>query len=191
MLKKYKDIIFRTLLFIAFLFAIFYLTNYVAENEPIQNLVARFGLAGVFVASVISGFNLIFPVPIATFIPLFRESGFELLPLVIVITAGMTTGDAISYSIGRLGRELIIADNDKDKNWFLNLILRARDKYKVLPYVILFFFASFAPLPNEITVLPLGILGYRISYLLPILLVGNFIFNYWTSQGVRFVFDLF
>lgn len=191
MLKKYKDIIFRTLLFIAFLFAIFYLTNYVAENEPIQNLVAKFGLAGVFVASVISGFNLIFPVPIATFIPLFRESGFELLPLVIVITAGMTTGDAISYSIGRLGRKLIIADNDKDKSWFLNLILRARDKYKVLPYVILFFFASFAPLPNELTVLPLGILGYRISYLLPILLVGNFIFNYWTSQGVRFVFDLF
>ena len=164
-------------------------TSLVSSDETVQRWIKDFGLGGIFIISAISGFNLVVPIPIATFIPVFLESGFNFYAVILIISLGMTTGDILSYLIGSLGRRVIITEESLQKHWFVKLINKSRAKYKTLPYVILFIFASVVPIPNEITVMPMGFLGYKMKIIIPILIVGNLIFNFWAGQSVEGIFN--
>lgn len=180
---------FKVVFLVVFLFLVIRLTNYVANDSNIQNWVNNFGFAGIFFASVISGFNLVVPIPIATFVPLFLESGFEFLPVVLTISLGMTVGDLLSYWVGFAGRHIVASEKRLANYWFVKLLEKARKKYKIAPYFILFFFVSFVPIPNEVTVMPMGFFGYRMRIIIPILIVGNIIFNFWTAQIITKIFN--
>lgn len=156
----------------------------VAFVEP---LIVSYGYVGVFLVSIVSGFNLIVPVPAITFLPLFTEAGLSSVLIVLVIACGVTLADSISFYVGRLGRG-VVAEASKSAGKVVQRLSRIREAYPRAPLAILFCFASFAPLPNEVLALPLGVLGYRARVIIPILFSGNLLFNTLAATGVLALF---
>lgn len=172
------------------MFAIIYLAFYLAElskeNEAVKTVVADFGYYGVFTVALISGFNLVVPLPAVTFMPLFLGSGLSFWPSVAVITAGMTIADLVAFFIGRVGRQATFYFIGEK---ILSKTKKIRESYSWVPFLILLLFASFAPFPNEVLLLPMGFTGYRITKLLPLIFTGNLVFNTLYSSGFLNIFQ--
>ena len=157
---------------------------YAAEHDVVREMARRFGYPGIFVGAAISGFNLIVPIPVIAFFPFFMEVGFDRVLTVIVIAIGMTTGDLVGYVLGRTTRD-VFAPRVKGT---MARLERLRDRHRVLPFVIMFLYAAFAPIPNEILVIPLAFLRYPLAGIFTAVLAGNMIFNSLVAFGVVRVF---
>ncbi|MEK7612245.1 MAG: hypothetical protein AAB407_02805 [Patescibacteria group bacterium] len=158
---------------IALLVLILWLGYFAGQNEFIREEVARFGYGGVFIASIIAGFNFIAPVPAISFLPLFIESGLQFWPTILIIIAGTVLADSVAYFVGDAARKVAL-DAPKRK------IYAFLERFKTRPWImftILFFFAALVPLPNELIIVPMGFLGYRLLSIFPILIAGNAVFN--------------
>lgn len=161
-----------------------YLGRLAHENVFIQEAVRQFGYFGIFVVAVLSGFNLAVPIPAISFLPLFLESGLNVVIAVAIITLGMTVADSIAYMIGRAGRGFVNLNHP-----ILRRLDKLRTRYYLAPVIVLGFFAALVPFPNEILVFPLGFLGYRLRILLLPLLLGNAVFNALSAVGVVSLFS--
>lgn len=152
----------------------------VDTNEFFQKAAMKYGYLGTFIISIISGFNLIIPIPAIAFLPILVAAGLNKWILILIISIGMTTADSASYFIGKVGRkftdEKILARIEK-----LNKLY---EKHHWLPLTILLGWASFAPLPNEILIIPLSFLGFRLKFILPIVFFGNLVFNSAAALGL-------
>jgi membrane protein YqaA with SNARE-associated domain len=178
----------RNIIAVVFLFLFaFWLTEIVTQNDSIQSLVARFGYVGVFIVALISGFNVVIPVPTISFLPVFLQSGLQFTPLIIIITLGMTMADLASYYIGQKGRGVL---DKKEESKILMHLQTLKTRHQWLPLPLLFIFASIAPLPNEILLIPLGYLGYNIRYLIIPALMGNLVFNTGYAWGIIKLFNI-
>lgn len=160
---------------------------YAAEHDLVRELARRFGYPGIFAGAAASGFNLVVPVPIIAFYPFFIEVGFDRLLTVLVIAFGMTTGDLVGYLLGRTTREMFAPR----VRGTMARLERMRDRHAVLPFVIMFLYAAFAPIPNEVLVIPLAFLRYPLAGIFTAVLAGNLIFNSLVAFGVLRVFDGF
>lgn len=156
------------------------------ENEFIQNAVLNYGYIGVFFLSIVSGFNIIVPIPIAAFFPLLIASGLNQWITILVVAVGTTVADTLSYLIGRIGRQLMSPRTEQTLERFEKMKSRAR----YLPFIFLFFFAAFVPLPNELLIIPLAFLGYHLKHLIPVVFLGSLIFNTLAMFGTLNLFEL-
>ncbi|RJQ36182.1 hypothetical protein C4552_04470 [Candidatus Parcubacteria bacterium] len=153
----------------------------IAENNTlIQSLVSRYGYAGAFFISVFSGFNFIAPFPAVSFFPLLVASGLNPVAVLAIMTVGMTIADSIAYLAGRIGRHIAGALEERIRERLDRIRLRRHWE----PIALLFLFAAFVPLPNELIVIPLGFIGYRLWSLVPVLLLGNATFNTLAAFGI-------
>ena len=184
MARKSLKVLFKAAVLVAILAAAFYFSRVSRENEMIAELVYDYGYYGIFVAAIISGFNLAVPVPTVSFLPLFLEAGLNFWLTIILITVGVTLADSFTYIIGRLGREVI-----DDKRKMIIALERAGERHWWAPMTLLFLFSATVPLPNEILVVPLGFLNYRFRRVWPAILAGNFIFNFIYALGVINLFE--
>lgn len=184
-MKRSTKAVFHAFLAISIVAAAILLAITAQESEWIQNVVSRYGYAGIFIAAVISGFNLAVPVPIASFIPLFLVSGHALWPVIAVITAGLTFADSLSFYVGKVGRRLLVPEEYSKS---LMRLERLQERWKWSPPIALFLFAAFVPLPNEVLVIPLAFLGWRLKTLIPPLLFGNALFNTLLGLGITAFF---
>lgn len=155
------------------------------ENDQLLDAIARFGYPGLFVVAAISGFNVIIPIPAISLFPLLMQAGFHPVLTVLVIGAGMTVGDMVGFLLGRLGRKVV------EKGEWLRRLERVRERHYLAPYVLLFFYAAFAPLPNELIVIPMALIGCTWYGVLGAALAGNLIFNALAAAGFHGIFDLF
>ena len=155
-----------------------------AEHDLLRDAVRRFGYAGLFAASAISGFNLLVPVPVIAFFPFLVDSGLDPVPTVGVIAAGMTTGDLLGYLVGHTARDVL---GDRDHR-IIRRLEALRDRHRVLPFIVMFLYAGFAPAPNEILVIPMAFLRYSVAGIFGAVLLGNIIFNSLVAFGVMRVF---
>ena len=177
------------LLGIAFILLLaFWLVRLAENSSMIVDIVFQYGYVGIFVVSVISGFNIVVPVPAVSFVPLFLEAGLSLKAVIATMVLGLTFADLLGYAIGRSGREL--ASTFHHKKIFRRLDTM-RSKHYFAPIIFLFFFASLVPFPNEVLVIPLGFLGYRFIHVFIPLFLGNIIFTIIASFGVINLFKLF
>ena len=158
---------------------------YAAEHDFVRELARRFGYPGLFVGAAISGFNLVVPIPVIAFFPFFLEVGFRPIPTVATIALGMTTGDLVGYLLGRTTREMFAP---RVKGMMARLE-RLREQHPVLPFIVMFLYAAFAPIPNEILVIPLAFLRYPLIGIFTAVLAGNLIFNSLVAFGVLQVFE--
>ena len=118
----------------------------IASNSSIiADIVSKYGYIGIFVISVISGFNVVVPVPVVSFVPLFLEAGLSLWAVIATMVLGMTFADLLGYAIGRSGRELTSTRNRKK---ILGRLDRMKSKHYFAPIIALFFYASLVPFPN-------------------------------------------
>lgn len=169
----------------------FYLAYLSQGNEVVQNAISQYGYAGIFVVAFVSGFNLVVPLPAIAFMPLFLEAGLNFWITITIITVGITCADSIAYIIGGVGHKMLLEQKKytHEKSLFQKL-LRIKKKHRYAPLVVLFVYSIIAPLPNELMVIPMGLLGYRYMQIFPIVLVGNFIFNIIYATGVESLFQL-
>lgn len=168
----------------------FYFAHVAQGSEAVQDAVARYGYWGIFVVAFISGFNLVVPVPAIAFMPLFLESGFSFFMTTFVITVGITLADSLAYLIGNVGHTVIEKNNAYQRETSLyQKLLRLKKKHRYAPIVILAIYSVIAPLPNELMVIPLGLLGYKYRVIFPIVFVGNFIFNVIYASGIESLFE--
>lgn len=151
-----------------------------AELDSLRESVAALGYPGLLGASALSGFNLIVPIPVVAFYPFLIEAGFEPAPTLATIALGMTTGDLVGYLIGDASRTLA-----KDRMVGLReRVDRLHARHPVLPLVVMFLYASFAPIPNELLVIPLAFMGYSILWVMTAVFFGNIVFNSLAAFGV-------
>lgn len=165
---------------IAVIFVGWWFSFRLGENEQIAEFVRSYGYAGIFIIAIVSGFNLIVPVPAISLLPIYVASGLELSLVFLTISVGVTIADTAAYYIGHISRA--VASNEVVKT--IQKLEKWRERNPALPFVILFFFASFVPLPNEVLVIPMGFLGYRLAYVLPIVFAGNMLFNIFSGYGL-------
>lgn len=156
-----------------------------AENVRALEFVRRFGYPGLFAAAAVSGFNLLVPIPVVGFFPLLMEAGLDPVVTVMIIGAGMTVGDMVGYLLGRAGRKLV------DKPQWMARMERVQERHRIAPYVLLFFYAAFVPLPNELIVIPMALIGCRWIGVIGAAFGGNLIFNSLAAAGFHGVFAFF
>ena len=154
------------------------------EMEAVREAVAAAGYGGLLAAAVLSGFNLVAPVPIVAFYPFLMESGFSPAPTLAVIALGMTAGDFLGYLVGDASRELARGR----LRGFRARVERIHGRHPLLPLGLLFLYAAFAPVPNELLVIPLAFMGYNLAGVMTAVLLGNVIFNSWAALGVSWLF---
>ena len=183
--RRYLPLFLKGSFGLAFIMLAFLAARGASGSEAVLGLVADYGYAGVFLAAIISGINLVVPVPIVSFMPLFLEAGLDFWLTVAFISAGMTVGDTVGYFLGWFGRDI----PSPGLRRIVERLTSYRERHYWLPLSILFIFASAAPFPNEVLVLPLALMGYRLIALLPFMLAGNFIFNTWAAAGLTGIFE--
>lgn len=183
--NKKKWLVHLIIIAVVFAFA-FWLAIFVQDNLVLQEAVGNFGYLGVFLASFFSGLGLIIPIPVISFLPLFLEAGLHFWVVLVIMVLGITTADITSYIFGLLGRRVVLSDSNK------KIVIRLdkfRSRYYWGPLAALFLYAVFVPLPNELLIIPLGFMGYKVRYILPILLLGNSIFHTVVAFGVIGLFN--
>ena len=174
-------------LLVAILAFAFWLSVAASDNQYVQEIITRYGYFGIFAAAVVSGFNLVVPIPAVSFIPALIESGLNFWTTILILSLGMTIADVAAYILGRAGRGgFSHALNQK----VMQRLNKLRDKHQYLPLGIIFLFASIVPFPNEIIVVPLGFLRYRMTYLIGAVFLGNIIFNTLYSKGFLELFRI-
>jgi len=154
--------------------------QYISSNESFVQLIATFGYAGVFVAAIIAGVNVILPVPAAAFTPVFIEAGLTTPLIIISLAAGTLVADLIGYLIGHTSRELLAAKHPR----VLALTQKVSTKHPVIVVSFVALYAGFVPLPNELILIPLALGGVPWRWLVLPLFFGAIMIQTLLVTGV-------
>lgn len=166
--KTHRSVI--TLVIFVFTFTLFlYIAQYLSGSAQVQETVGAFGYLGVLIIAVIAGLNAIVPLPAATFTPIFLSAGLTIPLIIITLTLGTVIADFTGFFLGRLSRDLIQEKHPK----IFAFITEFRDTHSKWVVVVVAGYAAFAPLPNEVILIPLGLTGIRFTSLILPLLIGN------------------
>lgn len=180
--KLFLQLIF---VFLVFIFSLF-LSRELARSDALLPFIDSYGALAIIVISFISGFNLIIPIPAASLSPIFFAAGFTFPFVVVLMTVGMVLADSVAYFVGRAGRGLLSVSQKR----MLESLERWQEKRVWLIPLFVFIYAALVPIPNEVILVPVGLLGYRLRYLLPSLVLGSVIFNVLVGYGVNNIFML-
>lgn len=171
-------------LFLAFAF---WLAGAVLKNEAIREFVAGYGYFGLFIISLVNGFNLFVPVPTPALMPSLLEAGLNFYISFAIITVSTTIADLIAYFLARSGRELFPKAAE-------GKIVKKLDQWQKkrwwLPIAAMFLFSALAPLPNELLTAPLGFLRYRWQYVFMAVLGGKIFYTLIYSLGFIGLFGI-
>lgn len=139
-----------------------------------------YGYLGTFVISVIG--NLVPFLPVPYLIPIFLLS-HVLDPFFVGITVGIgaSLGKCVSYVIGRGGRAILDEKKKKDLECFGNLL----GKYGI---IAVYLFASL-PLPDDIIVMPFGIIKYNFKKFFVALLLGKLTLGMIVAYTSKYSFE--
>jgi len=168
-------------LIILMLIGVYFFTDFARENEQVRGFVASHGYWGIFVIAVMSGFNFLVPIPAIAFLPIIVSAGLSFWTGVVLVSAGMTLGDVIGFVLGRASRRVV---GEKRLPRFMKKWESFICKHPKMTPVVLFLYAAFVPLPNEILVIPFSFLGRHWSHTILPVLVGNFVFNTLAAFGL-------
>lgn len=162
----------------------FWFSYITRDSKLVKQAVEHYGYIGIFIIAVISGFNLAVPIPAISFLPLFLEAGLDIWVVTFIIAVGVTIADMIAFFLGRAGRHII------GEHKIVARLERLQKRNPHLPILILFLFASFAPVPNEVLGVPMGFMGYNKWLVLIAVFLGNVIFNSLFGLGVTNLYEI-
>ncbi len=128
------------------------------------DLVQTYGYAGAFIVSILGNISIFIPVPFALIIYAF---GSVLNPLALGIIAGLgsTIGELSAYLIGMGGRKIIQAHYGKR----LDAIREIIRKYGF----IAIFLSALLPIPDDLILIPLGMMRYDIKKTFLAMIIGK------------------
>ncbi|MEM3484975.1 MAG: VTT domain-containing protein [Candidatus Methanomethyliaceae archaeon] len=145
-----------------------------------HEFILSYGYFGTFIISVLG--NLVPFLPVPYLIPIFLLS--EVLePFFVGITVGIgaSLGKCVSYAIGRGGRAVLDEKKKKELECFGNLL----GKYGA---IAVYLFASL-PLPDDIIVMPFGIIKYNFKRFFLALLLGKLTLGMIVAYTARYSFE--
>lgn len=162
------------------------LTQYVANNENAQLLIQEFGHIGIIIISFLIGVSGISPVPAGTFTPIFTASGIHIITVITLAVVGTMLANLASYYIGRLGHKFTNANYPKIQE---KVVALYSEKKKLIPYFV-FMFSGFVPFPDEIYLIPFGVMGVKIKEFIIPLILGTTLFQTATALGFNSIFQI-
>jgi len=129
-----------------------------------SQLVSVYGYSGAFIISIFGNFTVFFPVPYILTIYAF---GAKLNPLVLGLVCGLgaSIGEFSAYAIGRGGRR-VVDEKYGDRLETAKLLVQ---RYGM---AIIFLFALL-PLPDDLILIPLGMLRYDLRKALFAVFLGK------------------
>jgi membrane protein YqaA with SNARE-associated domain len=146
-----------------------------------EQLACQYGYLGIFLLSLIGALSVVFPIPYTIVIYLM---GSFLDPLLIAVSGGLGSalGELSGYVLGYYGRMLIGEERRRKMNYMLKIF----DRYGV---AAIFLFAL-TPLPDDLLIIPLGIMRYNpVKFLIPCIL-GKTLMCLILALGGRFSIGL-
>jgi len=146
-----------------------------------EGLVYSYGYAGAFVVSIFGNFTLFLPIPYALTIYAF---GATLDPLLLGVVCGLgsTIGEFSAYLVGRGGRELI--ENNYGRR------LEGAKKLVQRHGMLAIFLFALTPLPDDLILIPLGMLKYSLRKALAAAFLGKVMMCVAIAYAGRFSFVL-
>ncbi len=162
-----------------------YVNVYTPGEEFIRQYAASWGYPALFALAALSGFNLLFPIPLISFYPFLLEVGFDPLLIIVVISLGMVFGDLVGYILGAQSRNLV---TDEKKHPFITKLETWMNKGTGYPPFIMFIYAAVVPMPNELLVIPMAFLRVPWWQIGIAIFFGNIIFNTLGAFGVTAIF---
>ncbi|OGG66073.1 hypothetical protein A3I99_02150 [Candidatus Kaiserbacteria bacterium RIFCSPLOWO2_02_FULL_45_11b] len=185
--KKVFNIILFLGLISAALFASFILADYIANNHSSRELIQDYGYFGILLVSFVAGLNMFVPIPAATFVPVFTAGGISLPEIIFFLIIGTMAANLLSYYLGQFGGKIT---KSHYPNLQKKLVTLYSSKRKWLPYFV-FGFAAFIPLPDEVYLIPLGIIGVRLTQFIIPLIIGTTVYQGLAAFGVDNLFRFF
>ncbi len=165
----------------------FHLADFVGAHDGAKEIVARFGYAGVFIVSFISGVRVIVPVPPATFIPVFSGAGLTTGLIIVALTVGTIVADFVGYCIGLWSKGFIANHYPKIHDFLVSLNI----KHHALLFPTIVAYTSISPFPNEALVIPLAVIGIPFSHFFFPLAIGTVCYHTLTVYGIQNLFAYF
>ena len=144
-------------------------------------LVQSYGYAGAFLISVFGNLTIFFPVPFTITIYAF---GATLNPLLLGIVSGLgsTIGEFSAYLVGRGGRKLI-------EDRYGRRLESAKMLVQRYGMLVIFIFAAL-PLPDDLILIPLGMLKYDLRKALAAAFLGKVVMCTTVAYAGRLSFTL-
>ncbi len=141
------------------------------------DIVTQYGYAGAFLISIFGNFTIFFPVPFTITIYAF---GATLNPLLLGLVCGIgsTIGEASAYLVGMGGRKVI-------EGRFEERLESAKHLIQRYGAAIIFLFALL-PLPDDVILIPLGVLRYDLKKALGAMFLGKTIMLTFVAYAGRF-----
>lgn len=159
--------------FIAIFGLAIWLGHLAQNNDFVKNFVSRYGYFALFIISFIGGLNLFVPVPVIAFMPVFLAAGLDFWLVLIIMTIGMSLADSLAFIIADFAGQKPSVEDSR----IVKFLRKIKHKSGYYPYGVMFLFSTFAPLPNETLLIPMGLVGYKMRYLVAPIILGNFLFN--------------
>ena len=128
------------------------------------SLVERYGYFGAFLGSILGNITIALPTPYAFLI---TALGTNLNPFILGLVSGLgaTIGELSSYGFRLIGRKALNTQQLRN----LESVKRLVEKYGFFT-IILF---AVTPLPDDLLVIPLGVMGYDFKVLVVSLWIGK------------------
>jgi membrane protein YqaA with SNARE-associated domain len=142
-----------------------------------EQLAYQYGYLGIFFLSFIGAASIVFPIPYTVVIYLL---GSILDPFLIALSGGLGSaiGEFAGYLLGYYGR-MVVGEERRRK---MDYMLKIFDRYGV----IAIFLFGLTPLPDDLLIIPLGIMRYNpVKFLIPCIL-GKFLMCLILALGGRF-----
>jgi len=162
----------------------FFIAEEVLINPGLQSLIASFGYLGITAFATVAGLNIFLPIPAATFTPIFIAAGLSLPLIILALTVGTLLADLIGFVFGRLSRTTIATQYPK----FISRLEHIYAHKRHWLTLIVFIYAAFIPIPNEVLVIPLALLGVRWQAIILPLFFGNYINQTLYAYGFQYLF---
>lgn len=150
--------------------ALYYYTPY----EIIEGIGVENGYLIVFISGLLGGTSLFFPFPYYLIVATFGAAGLNPFFLGAFTAFGVILGECTSYLVGH-GAHSLLPDYFEKMAHGLNKWLIGIPVSAVM--IILFFWSSLFPLPNDILLVPLGLIRYPFWRTIIPLGLGSLVFN--------------
>ena len=103
----------------------------------------------------------------------FVLSGTPLIPVAVIASIGSTLGDSAYMFFGKKSHKVL---SSKTQKKLQKLITKIETKPKIVMPFFIFAYAAFAPIPNDLMTVSLGMAGYKIRNALIPIILGNMIY---------------
>lgn len=144
-------------------------------------MVANYGYFGAFFISLFGNFTIFFPVPFVVTIYAF---GAVLNPFLLGVTCGLgsTVGEFSAYMIGRGGRR-VLEDRYGERLRGAKLLVQRYGALAIFLFALL-------PLPDDLILIPLGILRYDLRKAIFSMVIGKMIMCLSVAYAGKYSYEI-